>query len=193
MEQGAGLLNVSSPSGQSVSTEDSLAAEHPGLAINTLFNDSSIQRIIDRYTKELNISLSTTGTTTGIPHTFREVLQSGWMNRFLHREMLALSNFLFDQQTVGAPMWRDLGLQFPRSRCRFEAQRGERRLTALRCVRLVPQTQRGHRGVIWSVTRNPHVKALKFLLTSGETGKQSLHTVSGVLSPMLLQVAVFTV
>ncbi|KAM6987529.1 uncharacterized protein cep295 [Tautogolabrus adspersus] len=54
----ADLLNVSSPSGQSS------AAAHPGPAVDSLFNDSSIQRIIDRYTKELNISLSTTGKTT---------------------------------------------------------------------------------------------------------------------------------
>ncbi|XP_065816078.1 centrosomal protein of 295 kDa [Labrus bergylta] len=52
------LLHVSSPSGQSS------AAAHPGPAVDSLFNDSSIQRIIDRYTKELNISLSTTGKTT---------------------------------------------------------------------------------------------------------------------------------
>lgn len=56
-----------------------MAAENPGLAVETLFNDSSIQRIIDRYTKELNISLSTTGKTTGILHTFlgEEFLQFG--------------------------------------------------------------------------------------------------------------------
>lgn len=101
-----------------------------------------------------------------------------------------LSYFLFDQKTVGAHMWRNLGLQFPRSR-RFEAQRGERRLTALRCVRLVPQTQQGHRGAIRSVTP-PHGKAQVFV-DQWETGEQSLHTASGVLSPMLLQVAVFTV
>lgn len=62
--------------------KDSVAAENPGLAVETLFNDSSIQRIIDRYTKELNISLSTTGKTTGILHilhTFlgKEFLQFG--------------------------------------------------------------------------------------------------------------------
>ncbi|XP_042342949.1 uncharacterized protein LOC121943495 [Plectropomus leopardus] len=58
-EQGqrADFLIVSSPSGQSS------AAGHPGLVVDSLFNDSSIQNIIDRYTRELNISLSSAGKT----------------------------------------------------------------------------------------------------------------------------------
>ncbi|XP_045929282.1 centrosomal protein of 295 kDa isoform X2 [Micropterus dolomieu] len=62
--RGAGLLDDSSPSGQSVCINDGSAADCRGLAVDSLFNDSSIQRIIDRYTRELNISLSTTGKTT---------------------------------------------------------------------------------------------------------------------------------
>ncbi|KAK2913060.1 hypothetical protein Q8A73_007173 [Channa argus] len=58
------LLNISSPSGQSSCIKDPSAAAHPGLAVHSLFNDSSIQQIIDRYTRELNISLSTVGRTT---------------------------------------------------------------------------------------------------------------------------------
>ncbi|XP_040902301.1 centrosomal protein of 295 kDa isoform X1 [Toxotes jaculatrix] len=61
-EQRAELSDVSSPSGQSSCIKNSLAAGHPG--VEHLFNDSSIQHIIDRYTRELNISLSTAGRTT---------------------------------------------------------------------------------------------------------------------------------
>ncbi|XP_035536030.1 centrosomal protein of 295 kDa [Morone saxatilis] len=61
--QGADCLNVSSPSSQSSSIKDSSGCRS-GAAVGDLFNDSSIQRIIDKYTKELNISLSTTGKTT---------------------------------------------------------------------------------------------------------------------------------
>ncbi|XP_023266066.1 centrosomal protein of 295 kDa-like [Seriola lalandi dorsalis] len=62
--RGADLLDVFSPSGQSSCKKDSSAAGHPAVAVDSLFNDSSIQRIIDRYTRELNISLSTAGRTT---------------------------------------------------------------------------------------------------------------------------------
>ncbi|XP_044058281.1 centrosomal protein of 295 kDa isoform X2 [Siniperca chuatsi] len=62
--RGADLLDVSSPSGQSFSINDGSPAGCRGLAVDSVFNDSSIQRIIDRYTRELNISLSTTGKTT---------------------------------------------------------------------------------------------------------------------------------
>ncbi|XP_027135702.1 centrosomal protein of 295 kDa isoform X2 [Larimichthys crocea] len=57
---GANSLNVSSPSGQNFSMNSSTAAR-PALDVDSLFGDSSIQRIIDRYTRELNFSLSTTG------------------------------------------------------------------------------------------------------------------------------------
>ncbi|XP_073340063.1 uncharacterized protein cep295 isoform X3 [Pagrus major] len=61
----AGLLDASSSSsGQSFSVEDSSAAVHPAVNVESLFNESSIQQIIDRYTRELNFSLSTTGKTT---------------------------------------------------------------------------------------------------------------------------------
>ncbi|XP_071351833.1 centrosomal protein of 295 kDa isoform X2 [Trachinotus anak] len=62
--RGADLLNISSPSGHSSSVKDSSAAGHPAVAVDSLFNDSSIQRIIDKYTRELNISLSTAGRAT---------------------------------------------------------------------------------------------------------------------------------
>ncbi|XP_051254471.1 uncharacterized protein cep295 isoform X8 [Dicentrarchus labrax] len=61
--QGADCLSVSSPSSQSSSIKDGSGCLS-GTAVDDLFNDSSIQRIIDKYTKELNISLSTTGKTT---------------------------------------------------------------------------------------------------------------------------------
>ncbi|XP_076591283.1 centrosomal protein 295 isoform X2 [Chaetodon auriga] len=66
VEQGqrADALSVSPPSGQSFCVKDSSAAGRPGLTVESLFNDSSIQRIINKYTRELNISLNTTGTTT---------------------------------------------------------------------------------------------------------------------------------
>nr|XP_033486685.1 uncharacterized protein cep295 isoform X2 [Epinephelus lanceolatus] len=74
VEQGqeADLLNVSSPSGQSFCTKDSATAGRPGLAVDSLFNDSSIQHIIDRYTRELNISLSTAGRTTDSEGSYEE-------------------------------------------------------------------------------------------------------------------------
>ncbi|XP_030253003.1 centrosomal protein of 295 kDa isoform X2 [Sparus aurata] len=53
----------SSPSGQSFGVEESSAAVHPGVNVESLFNESSIQQIIDRYTRELNFSLSATGKT----------------------------------------------------------------------------------------------------------------------------------
>lgn len=55
----------SSPSGQSFGVEESSAAVHPGVNVESLFNESSIQQIIDRYTRELNFSLSATGKTAG--------------------------------------------------------------------------------------------------------------------------------
>ncbi|XP_062275908.1 centrosomal protein of 295 kDa [Scomber scombrus] len=58
----AHFLDVSSPSPSPSAL--SSAAGRPSLAVDSLFNESSIQRIIDRYTRELNISLSTAGKTT---------------------------------------------------------------------------------------------------------------------------------
>lgn len=55
----------SSPSGQSFGVEESSAAVPPGVNVESLFNESSIQQIIDRYTRELNFSLSATGNTAG--------------------------------------------------------------------------------------------------------------------------------
>ncbi|KAK2846576.1 hypothetical protein Q5P01_009575 [Channa striata] len=65
-EQGLGeqLLNIPSLSGQSSCVKDDSSAGCPGLAVHSVFNDSSIQKIIDRYTRELNISLSTVGRIT---------------------------------------------------------------------------------------------------------------------------------
>ncbi|GAA6223572.1 centrosomal protein of 295 kDa [Lates japonicus] len=62
--QAGHLLDVSSPSGQSSCIKDSSASGCPGVAVDSLFNDSSIQHIINKYTRELNISLSTAGKTT---------------------------------------------------------------------------------------------------------------------------------
>uniref|UniRef100_A0A673B5W7 ALMS motif domain-containing protein n=2 Tax=Sphaeramia orbicularis TaxID=375764 RepID=A0A673B5W7_9TELE len=63
-KQGTGLLNVSTPSDQSSCVKDASAPGFSDVTAESLFNESSIQRIIDRYTKELNISLSTAGKTT---------------------------------------------------------------------------------------------------------------------------------
>ncbi|KAK1899548.1 Centrosomal protein of 295 kDa [Dissostichus eleginoides] len=63
-ERGADSLHVFSPPGQSVCFKDSSPADRPALSVGSLSNDSSIQHIIDKYTRELNISLSTAGRTT---------------------------------------------------------------------------------------------------------------------------------
>lgn len=63
--QGAALLPVSSPSTPSVLTEEGSATQSPGRAAECLFSDSSIQDIVDRYTRELNLSLGATGRSTG--------------------------------------------------------------------------------------------------------------------------------
>ncbi|TDH15402.1 hypothetical protein EPR50_G00030590 [Perca flavescens] len=72
LEQGADSPGVSSPSGQSFGIKESSTEAHPGLAVDSLFNDSSIQHIIDRYTRELNISLSTAGKTTDSESSYME-------------------------------------------------------------------------------------------------------------------------
>uniref|UniRef100_UPI003AAB0394 uncharacterized protein cep295 n=1 Tax=Centroberyx gerrardi TaxID=166262 RepID=UPI003AAB0394 len=65
VERGAaGLPDASSPSSQSSCSKDGSAAAPPSPAVDSLFHDSSIQRIIDKYTRELNISLHTAGNTT---------------------------------------------------------------------------------------------------------------------------------
>ncbi|XP_075892081.1 centrosomal protein 295 isoform X3 [Nelusetta ayraudi] len=63
--QGAALLPVSSPSTPSFLTEEGSATQSPGRAAESLFSDSSIQDIVDRYTRELNLSLGATGRSTG--------------------------------------------------------------------------------------------------------------------------------
>ncbi|XP_071396494.1 uncharacterized protein cep295 [Centroberyx affinis] len=68
VERGAGgggsPPDASSPSSQSSCSKDGSAAAPPSPAVDSLFHDSSIQRIIDKYTRELNISLHTAGNTT---------------------------------------------------------------------------------------------------------------------------------
>ncbi|KAM7398864.1 hypothetical protein PAMP_018173 [Pampus punctatissimus] len=66
------LHDVSSASGQSSCIKDGYAAGRPAPAVDSLFNDSSIQRIIDRYTRELNMSLSTAGKTADSEGSFVE-------------------------------------------------------------------------------------------------------------------------
>ncbi|XP_041851766.1 centrosomal protein of 295 kDa isoform X3 [Melanotaenia boesemani] len=65
-EQGSGplLSNAPSPFEESTDNEESLVSSRPSLSVDLLVNDSSIQHIIDRYTRELNLSLSTAGKTT---------------------------------------------------------------------------------------------------------------------------------
>ncbi|XP_013871349.1 uncharacterized protein cep295 isoform X2 [Austrofundulus limnaeus] len=58
-ESGADLSHVSSPS----AVEENSAVARPAAAVLSVFNDSSIQRIIDKYTRELNVSLSSAGMT----------------------------------------------------------------------------------------------------------------------------------
>ncbi|KAM6932934.1 uncharacterized protein cep295 [Xenentodon cancila] len=64
-ESGADLSNASSPCGQSFSFGGSSAAGPPADSVDSVFDDSSIQHIIDKYTKELDISLNSTGRITG--------------------------------------------------------------------------------------------------------------------------------
>ncbi|XP_037320597.2 uncharacterized protein cep295 isoform X2 [Pungitius pungitius] len=62
--RGEHSLDISSPSAHSSCIIDSSVAGRPGQAVDSLFNDSSIQHIIDKYTRELNLSLSAAGRTT---------------------------------------------------------------------------------------------------------------------------------
>ncbi|KAK5929971.1 hypothetical protein CgunFtcFv8_011158 [Champsocephalus gunnari] len=62
--RGADRLHAVSPPGRSVCFQDRSPADRPALSVGSLFKDSSIQHIIDRYTRELNVSLSTAGRTT---------------------------------------------------------------------------------------------------------------------------------
>ncbi|XP_029301688.1 centrosomal protein of 295 kDa isoform X2 [Cottoperca gobio] len=79
--RGADFPDVSSPSGQSFCS----AAGRPGLVVDSLFNDSSIQHIIDKYTRELNISLSTAGKTTDSEGSYVEEPGSSVSQRSLVR------------------------------------------------------------------------------------------------------------
>ncbi|XP_026185651.1 centrosomal protein of 295 kDa isoform X1 [Mastacembelus armatus] len=60
-ERDTEFFDVYSPSGLSSCTKEHSAA---GRAVGSLFNDTSIQCIIDKYTRKLNISLSTAGRTS---------------------------------------------------------------------------------------------------------------------------------
>nr|XP_040030601.1 uncharacterized protein cep295 isoform X2 [Gasterosteus aculeatus aculeatus] len=70
--RGGYSLHISSPSAHSSCIIDSSAASRSGLAVDSLFNDSSIQHIIDKYTRELNISLSAAGRTTDSEGSYTE-------------------------------------------------------------------------------------------------------------------------
>ncbi|XP_038140781.1 uncharacterized protein cep295 isoform X3 [Cyprinodon tularosa] len=54
--------DVSSPCSQTPKMKENSAPSPPGLSVDSVFNESCIQRIIDRYTRELNISLGAAGT-----------------------------------------------------------------------------------------------------------------------------------
>ncbi|XP_056138891.1 centrosomal protein of 295 kDa [Lampris incognitus] len=60
----AGLLDVSPPSSHDSYKKDQSVVGSAGPTVDFLFHDSSIQRIIDKYTRELNVSLNTAGSTT---------------------------------------------------------------------------------------------------------------------------------
>ncbi|KAM8905077.1 uncharacterized protein cep295 isoform 2-T2 [Spinachia spinachia] len=62
--RGADSLDISSPSAHSSCILNSSGAGRPSQAVDTLFNDCSIQHIIDKYTRELNVSLGAAGRTT---------------------------------------------------------------------------------------------------------------------------------
>ncbi|XP_047247380.1 uncharacterized protein cep295 isoform X2 [Girardinichthys multiradiatus] len=61
-QNGSGLGEVSSPCAQALRMKESSASSSAGPSVDSVFNDSSIQRIIDKYTRELNVSLSAAGT-----------------------------------------------------------------------------------------------------------------------------------
>ena len=95
-ERGADSLRVFSPPGQSVCFKDSSPADRPALSVGSLFNDSSIQHIIDKYTRELNISLSTAGRTTGTVTPYWTV-QKCQIRRLQHVNSLSSSLLVFRQ------------------------------------------------------------------------------------------------
>ncbi|XP_034024440.1 centrosomal protein of 295 kDa isoform X2 [Thalassophryne amazonica] len=64
-EQREHLPDVSSPSEHGSCNKDSVSSGHSVPAASAIFDSSTIQRIIDKYTKELTISLGAIGTTTG--------------------------------------------------------------------------------------------------------------------------------
>ncbi|MEQ2210538.1 hypothetical protein XENOCAPTIV_015192, partial [Xenoophorus captivus] len=64
-QNGSGLGEVSSPCAQALTMKESSASSPAGPSVDSVFNDSSIQRIIDKYTRELNVSLSAAGTAAG--------------------------------------------------------------------------------------------------------------------------------
>lgn len=60
------ITDTSAADHSSSHVEDQLDHAHPDApAVESLFNESNIQRIIDKYMKELNFSLSTAGRSTG--------------------------------------------------------------------------------------------------------------------------------
>ncbi|XP_072248142.1 uncharacterized protein cep295 [Leuresthes tenuis] len=82
-ESGAALSDVSSLCSRSFCVKESSAAARPALSVDSVFNDSSIQQIIDRYTKELNVSLSTAGKTTDSEGSYAEESGSSVSQQFL--------------------------------------------------------------------------------------------------------------
>ncbi|KAM4742446.1 uncharacterized protein cep295 isoform 3-T3 [Anableps anableps] len=61
--RGSASGGVSSPDPQTPRRKEDSASVPSALSVDSVFNDSSIQRIIDKYTSELNISLRAAGTT----------------------------------------------------------------------------------------------------------------------------------
>ncbi|XP_030599310.1 centrosomal protein of 295 kDa isoform X2 [Archocentrus centrarchus] len=62
-QESGDLRGISSLSGQSLCLKESSPAGPPGLSVDSVFNDSSIQCIIDKYTRELDLSLNMAGKT----------------------------------------------------------------------------------------------------------------------------------
>lgn len=104
--RGADWLHAVSPPGQSVCFQDRSPADRPALSVGSLFNDSSIQHIIDRYTRELNVSLSTAGRTTGTEHHALWTVQTCHIRRLQHVDSLSSSLLVFRQwRLICGGMW----------------------------------------------------------------------------------------
>lgn len=82
--------DVSSPCSQTPKMKENSAPSPPGLSVDSVFNESCIQRIIDRYTRELNISLGAAGTAGAHPD-YRPALPSSGSEHLDHEMIFCCS------------------------------------------------------------------------------------------------------